>query len=168
MTIIHIEPFKMDYLDDYYREFNEEITKFQWPDPCESLEEEKELLGEFMDEVESGEMLLFSILSEDGEFLGSTEVHAIKTDCPEVGVWIKKSEWGKGYAFDALSQTLDYAIKNHGIRQFFYEADVRNAGSNKLLNKFAKDYEITDLEVEKLTTDSGKELELQGHILAVK
>ncbi len=42
-------------------------------------------------------------------------------------------------------------------------------GSMKLLRKFADDYEIIDQGIEKMTTDSGKELELQGFVLkAVK
>lgn len=28
-----IAPFDLKYLDDYFNGFNEEITKFQWPDP---------------------------------------------------------------------------------------------------------------------------------------
>ncbi len=98
MGKIKIEPFRMEYLEDYYNAFTEEITKYQWPDPFERLEDAKELLQSFLD-----------------------------------------------------------------------EADVRNIGSMKLLRKFADDYEFIDQGIEKTTTDSGKELELQGFVLkAVK
>ena len=63
---------------------------------------------------------------------------------------------------------LDYSHEKYGKRQFFYEADIRNAGSNKLLAKLSDDYDIEELEVEELVTDSGKELKLRGNILKRK
>ena len=41
-------------------------------------------------------------------------------------------------------------------------------GSLRLLDKFADEYEIIPYEPEKVTTDSGKELELRGYELRVK
>ncbi|WP_155832001.1 hypothetical protein [Butyrivibrio sp. WCD2001] len=92
-----IEQFSMDYIQDYFEGFDEEITKYQWPDPFESVDDARELLQEF-----------------------------------------------------------------------FYEADIRNIGSMKLLRKFEDEYEIIEQELEKVTTDSGKELELQGYIMKVR
>ena len=165
---IRIEPFDMKYLDDYYTGFNSEITKYQWPDPFESRETARELLQSFLDEMERGETLLFSILSEDDAFLGSVEIHGVDGDCPELGIWVKEPEQNKGYAYLALGEALRYTRKHYGNIAFYYEADVRNTGSIRLLNKFANEYEIIPYEPEKLTTDSGKKLELQGYELRVK
>ena len=165
MRKIKIEPFRMDYLEEYYDAFDEEITKYQWPDPFESLSDAKELLQSFLNEVEAGETILLSVISEEGKFVGSSEIHGLSEVCPEVGVWIKASEWNKGYAYEALKAALDLARDKYGKTEFFYEADVRNIGSMKLLHKFEENYEILNQGIEKMTTDSGKELELQGFIL---
>ena len=93
---INVVPFKMEYLLDYYYGFNHEITKFQWPDPFDSSDNAKEMLQEFLNEMEKDETLLFSILSKDDTFLGSVEVHALNEECPELGVWIIESEQNKG------------------------------------------------------------------------
>ena len=168
MGKITIEPFQMDYSEDYYNAFTEEITKYQWPDPFENLTEAKELLESFLDEAEHGETILLSALSEKGEFIGSSEVHGLSEECPEIGVWIKASEWNKGYAYEALKAALDLACEKYGKTEFFYEADVRNIGSMKLLRKFENDYEIIDQGIEKITTDSGKKLELKGFVLKAR
>lgn len=168
MAEIKIEPFDMKYLSDYYNEFDAEITKYQWPDPFESIDEAKELLQEFIDEMGRDETLFLSVLSDTDEFLGSVEVHGLDEDCPELGVWIKKSEWGKGYAYQALKAALDIAKSKYGKNEFFYEADTRNVGSRKLLDKFRDEYDIEAQAAEALTTDSGKELKLQGFILTLK
>lgn len=165
---INIVPFEMKYLLDYYRGFNHEITKFQWPDPFENIDNAKNMLSEFLDEMEKEETLLFSILSKNDKFLGSVEVHGLTGECPELGVWIIESEQNKGYAYTALNEVLNYVIVKYGKESFFYEADIRNISSTKLLHKFRNQYEIIEQGFEKSTTDSGKQLELQGYILKAK
>ncbi len=165
---IKIVPFRMEYLQDYYREFGEEITRYQWPDPFETIEDARELLQGFLEEAEQGEMLLLAVLSGDGEFLGSAEVHGLSEDTPEVGVWIKTSAWGQGYGYTALKAALEEACKTYGKTQFFYEADTRNTGSMKLLKKFEDAYDIEELETEDMVTDSGNELRMQGFVLKKK
>ena len=123
------------------------------------------MLQGFLDEMEKGETLFFSVLSGKGDFLGSAEIHGLTGDCPELGVWIKESEQHKGYAYEVLHAVLDYAHSEYGRNEFFYEADVRNEPSIRLLRRLESEYRITDLETEEMTTDSGKELRLQGHIL---
>ena len=165
---IDIVPFEMKYLDDYYSGFNAEITKFQWPDPFESIEDARSMLQEFLNEMDREETLLFSVLSKNDTFLGSVEVHGLIEDCPELGVWIIESEQNKGYAYEALDAVLDYVCAKYDKTAFFYEADIRNTGSTKLLHKFDKKYEIIEQGFEKLTTDSRKNLELQSYVLKAK
>ena len=165
---IRIIPFDMKYLEDYYNNFNEEITRYQWPDPFETIEDARALLKDFLDEMEKEETLIFAVVDADERFVGSVEMHGLSEDCPELGVWIVESEQGKGYAYEALKYILDYAHRKYGKTEFFYEADVRNTGSNKLLSKFADSYVIETLDIEELVTDSSKELKLKGSRLTRK
>ena len=165
---IRIIPFDMKYLEDYYKNFNEEITRYQWPDLFETIEDTRALLRDFLDEMNREETLLFAIVDTGDKFVGSVEMHGLSGDSPELGVWIVESEQGKGYAYEALKYILDYAHRKYGKTEFFYEADVRNTGSNKLLSKFADSYVIETLDIEELVTDSGKELKLKGSRLIRK
>ncbi len=164
----NIVPFEMKYLNDYFSGFNAEITKFQWPDPFESIEDARALLQEFLNEMDREETLLFSILSKNDDFLGSVEVHGLTEDCPELGIWIIESQQNKGYAYEALNAVLTYVQQKYDKPEFYYEADIRNTGSIKLLHKFDGNYEIIEQGLERLTTDSGKKLELQGYILKTR
>ena len=164
----NIVPFEMKYLKNYFSGFNAEITKFQWPDPFESVEACEDVLQEFMNEMEREETLFFSILSKNGDFLGSVEVHGLSEDCPELGIWIMEAEQNKGYAYEALSAVLAYVRSKYDKSEFYYETDIRNTGSIKLLRKFDEKYELIEQGFERLTTDSGKVLELQGYILRTR
>ena len=165
---LNIVPFEMTYLHDYFSGFNGEITKYQWPDPFESIEDARAMLQAFLDEMGREETLLFSILSGNGDFLGSVEVHGLADDCPELGIWITEAEHNKGYAYEALNAVLDDVRAKYDKTAFYYEADTRNTGSIKLLRKFDEKYEIIAQGLERFTTDSGKHLELQGYILKAK
>lgn len=97
-----IKPYSHIYLEDYYKEFTDEITRFQYPDSFSNIDSARKVLSEFLSEMEEGNMLELVILSQQGEFLGSMEVFNIKGDTPEVGLWIKKSAHGNGYGYEAL------------------------------------------------------------------
>lgn len=165
---IYITPFEMKCLNEYFNGFNAEITKYQYPDPYKSIKDARSMLSEFMDKMGRNEMLIFSIFSKNGEFIGSVEVHGLKENCPELGIWIIASEQNKGYGYEALNSVLDYVSNKFNKSEFYYEADIRNMGSIKLLLKLKSKYEIIEQEIEKLTTDSGKYLELQGYILKAR
>lgn len=75
---------------------------------------------------------------------------------------------GISNAYDALSKLLNYVRSNYCKTVFYYEADIRNIGSMRLLQKFADKYEIIERELEEIVTDSGKELKLQGYVLKAK
>ena len=165
---ISVVPFEMKYLNDYVSGFDAEVTRYQWPDPFESVGDAQAVLQSFLDEMEREETLLFAILSEQGAFLGSVEVHGLAGDCPELGVWIVASEQRKGYAYEALNAVLDEVRSTYGKTAFYYEADVRNTGSIRLLRKLEGSYEITGRGVEQCVTDSGKRLALQGFVLQAR
>ena len=165
---INIVPFEIKHLNDYYSGFNAEVTKYQWPDPFESIEAARSILQEFLNEMVHEETLLFSLLSKNDAFLGSVEVHGLIEDCPELGIWIIESEQNKGYAYEALNAVLDYVRSKYNKTEFFYEVDIRNICSTKLLHKFDDKYEIIERGFERLTTDSGKELKMKSYILKVK
>ncbi len=164
----NIVPFEMKYLNNYFWGFNAEITKFQWPDPFESIDDARSILQNFLNEMDREETLLFSILSKNNDFLGSVEIHGLTEDCPELGIWIVQLEQNKGYAYEALNAVLDYVRSKYDKSEFYYEADIRNTGSIKLLRKFDEKYEIIERGFERFTTDSGKDLELQGYILKTR
>ena len=165
---IRIIPFEMKYLNDYHRGFNAEITKYQWPDPCQHIEDTEALLAMLLEDMKKGETLLYSILSEEGAFLGSVEVHGLSEDCPELGVWIIEMEQNKGYAYEALNKVLHDVCSNHHKTEFYYEVDIRNKGSIRLLQKLEDQFEIIKREFEEVITESGKELKLQGYVLKYK
>ena len=170
----------MDYIEDYYRGFDAGVTKYQYPEPFETIDDAREFLQGFVDDAKAGEMLFLAILDESGKFVGSAEVHGLKEDVSELGIWINADQRKKGYAYESLSAVINYTAEKYGKRRFFYEADLRNEGSQRLLKKLAgegscgedvgdvsRKFTCEPMNVDRFTTESGKYLELQGHMITV-
>ncbi len=156
-----IVPFEMKYLEEYYSEFDEEITRYQYPDPFDSIAAAKEALQGFIDRMEQNEMLFLSVLTRDGEFAGGVEVYGLQEQSPELGIWIKKRLQQNGYAYEALKIVLEFVENGCHKDWCVYEADVRNQGSIKLVEKFQCKKEGID----ELETETGKPLILQRFLI---
>ena len=158
---LKIVPFEMSRLEEYISAFDGEITKYQYPDPFASAEAARETLQGFIDLMEQNEMLFLSILTPDGEFVGGVEVHGIQEEYPELGTWIKKGEQQKGYAYEALAGVLNFTDDAYFKDWYVYEADVRNMGSMKLVEKF----EFRKEGLDEFETETGKLLRLQRFLI---
>lgn len=144
------------YIDDYYREFTDEICEYQYPDAFSSPEEAKELLGYFIDEMNQGNMLELMLLDKDDKFVGSMEAFGLKEDDIEVGLWLKKDSHGAGYGYEALCGLIAYLNRNYPRPYYIYEADERNTASVHLVNKLKNEKRG----INNVTTESGKKLRL--------
>ena len=159
-----ITPFDLKSLKDYYDGFDADITKYQYPDPFEKESDARELLQSFIDLMKQGEMLFLAIFTKDNHFVGSIEIHGLKEEHPELGLWIKKEFQQRGYAYEALSNVVRQVNDDFQKEWYIYESDIRNTGSIKLVEKFI--YRIDDFD--EFTTETGKELKLQKYIIRIK
>ena len=161
LTII---PFDLKFLKEYYDGFDADITKYQYPDPFTTEEAARELLQSFKNLMKQGEMFFLAIFTKDNQFIGSIEVHGLKEEHPELGLWIKKEFQQKGYAYEALSNVIKIVNDDYQKEWYIYEADIRNTGSIKLVEKFTYQKDGID----EFTTETGKELKLQRYIIKIK
>lgn len=159
-----IKPFNQKYLNDFYKCFDDEVTKYQYPDSFKSLEAATESCSNFIKMMEQGSMLEMNILSKEEEFIGGIQVFDIDKDTPEVGLWLRKEAFGLGYGYEALKATLEFVSSQKAYKYFIYEADVRNEASLHLVKKF--NYE--EKGCEEFVTDSGKRLKLQTFHITMK
>ena len=158
-----IRPYSHAFLEEYNAEFTDEITKYQFPDSFPDIDTANAVMSDFVRQMEHGQMLELVILSHSGEFLGSMEVFGLTEKTPELGLWLKRSAQGNGYAYEALKALVDYLNATGKYQSYLYEVDARNAPSIHLVEKFRHE----KCGCEELTTQSGKKLISEKyHILA--
>ena len=151
-----IQPYSNSYLEQYFKEFTDEIVKYQYPDSFCDMNKADEVMSKFVADMEQGKMLELVILTHDGEFLGSMEAFDITGKTPELGLWLKNSAQGKGYGHEALKCLVDYLNSTDKYEYYLYGVDQRNEPSVHLVEKF----HFEKCGYEEVTTQSGKTLHL--------
>lgn len=124
----------------------------------------QEMLQSFITLMNQREMLFLSAFTKDNQFIGSVEVHGLQEKQPELGIWIKREFQKNGYAYEALNNVIKIVNDDFQKEWYVYEADIRNKGSMKLVEKFL--YRKEDFD--EFTTETGKELKLQRFIIKLR
>ena len=151
-----IQPYSNSYLEQYFKEFTDEIVKYQYPDSFCDINKANEVMSKFVTDMKQGKMLELVILTHAGEFLGSMEAFDITGKTPELGIWLKSSAQGKGYGHEALKCLVDYLNSTDKYEYYLYGVDQRNESSVHLVEKF----HFEKCGYEEVTTQSGKTLHL--------
>lgn len=126
-----IQPYSSSYLEQYFKEFTDEIVKYQYPDSFCDMNKADEVMSKFVADMEQGKML-------------------------ELGLWLKSSAQGKGYGYEALKCLVDYLNSTDKYEYYLYGVNQRNEPSVHLVEKF----HFEKCGYEEVTTQSGKTLHL--------
>jgi ribosomal-protein-alanine N-acetyltransferase len=86
---------------------------------------------------ESGELVNYAItLEKTGELIGAVGLVVNKKfNHAELGFWIDKDLWGRGYATEAARAVMDYGFNKVGLHRIFAEHMTRNPASGKVMRK---------------------------------
>lgn len=90
---------------------------------------------------------------DNDELVGGVGLTELETNLFELGYWIGKSYWGKGYATEACFGLLRYAKEAHEKAQVFAKVDPINHVSERVLFKLGFVEDGVDVSVDISTKD---------------
>ncbi len=98
-----------------------------------------------LDMEKQGKMLSFAIIEKDENVLiGSVSFNLKKDfDRGELGYWIGKPYWNKGYGSEAAKALIRYGFGTLGLNRIYAAAFEQNPGSWRLMEKIGLKYEGT-------------------------
>jgi RimJ/RimL family protein N-acetyltransferase len=130
---LRLVPTSLKYAPEIFKEFTDEVTTYMYPRSARKIEETEAFINTSVKEMENGETLQVVILDKNnGEFLGHGGAKNLKTDTPELGIWIKKSAHGNKYGREAVARLKDWIDENISYKYIKYPADRRNIASRKI------------------------------------
>ena len=101
----------------------------------ESVEETEKLIDMWLKEEKESKVIRFIITEKDNdEPIGSIDTLEFVNDVPEAGYCLSRKHWNKGYMSEACKAFADYLFEL-GYPKILIRADVRNIGSNKVIEK---------------------------------
>ncbi|MCA9423532.1 MAG: GNAT family N-acetyltransferase [Candidatus Omnitrophica bacterium] len=88
-------------------------------------------------EILKGKSAVFAIiLKETGELIGSIGLHIDKDhENAEMGYWVGKPYWGKGYCTESASKILEYGFNNRNLHKIHAHFMECNPASGRVMEK---------------------------------
>lgn len=126
-------PTKQDHAELFFEEFTAQVTELMYPKPPENLDEVRHFIEESRQGLETGTNLHMVILDKvTMEFLGCVGLHAIGSNRPEFGVWVKISAHGNGFGHEAVQGLKRWADEHLQCSEYSYPVDIRNYASKRI------------------------------------
>jgi RimJ/RimL family protein N-acetyltransferase len=123
----------LKYASEIFKEFTDQITTYMNPKTPKEIKETETFINGAIQKIQNGEELQMVILDKKtGEFLGHCGVMKLKTDAPELGIWIKKSAHGNKYGREAVAGLKQWIDENMKYSYIDYPVDRRNIASRKI------------------------------------
>ena len=132
-------------IDDVNSIFNNwandpEVTKYMTWKAHKSIEETKQILDIWLKEYKNPKTIRYGIvLKENNELIGAIDVVDYIDNNPEIGYCLSRKYWNKGYMTEACKAVVEYLFAI-GYKTILIEADERNIGSNRVIEKVGFKY----------------------------
>ena len=112
-----------------------EVAKYTLWVAHDDLESVEKLLDMWLEEYKDPKTIRYIItLKDNDEPIGSIDVVGYRDNLPEIGYCLSRKCWNKGYMTEACKALIDYLFEL-GYPKILISADVRNLGSNKVIEK---------------------------------
>ena len=117
-------------------------TTLNIPHPYEDGMAE-EWIGTHEKQRKAGKLENFAIVQKEDYLLVGAIGLVIKKewDSAELGYWIGKPYWGKGYCTEAARAVLKYGFEELGLNRIHAHFMTQNPGSGKVMEKIGMKYE---------------------------
>lgn len=127
-------------LEEFYiqinssEDFAKNLTSITFPFTPEQTERWLEQCNEG---YETGESLRLAIREKNiGKLIGTIGIHVDKKHHKaEVGYWLGKEFWSKGYLTEALRAVIDFGFKELNLNKIFATHYLYNLGSERVMQK---------------------------------
>ena len=92
---------------------------------------------------QQGKVVTFAItLAENDELIGAIGLDISKeNNRAELGYWVGKPFWGKGYCTEAARRVIQYGLEELGLNRIFAHFMTKNPASGRVMEKAGMKYE---------------------------
>lgn len=117
-------------------------TTLNIPHPY-TRENAEEWVGTHQEAFENGQAVHFAItLGDNGRLIGAIGLEITAAhERAEIGYWIGKPHWGKGYCTEAMIAVLQHGLDFLGLERIFATHFLKNPASGRVMLKAGMKYE---------------------------
>jgi RimJ/RimL family protein N-acetyltransferase len=101
----------------------------------------EEWIGRHQEDFEQDRIVHFAI--DDGQIVGDMGLIMKGDDIAELGYWIGKPFWNRGYGTEAAEAVMRWGFEVRGLHRIFAAYFTRNEASGRIMRKLGMTYEGT-------------------------
>lgn len=143
---LYLKPYDLSYADAVYdvvkqKEIADTMIMIPHPYPRESVEQ---WITYLQDSFISGTAYEFAVfLKENGRYIGNCGFVSVSHphQRAEVGYFIDRDYWGRGYATEACAEMLAYGFRYHQFNRISGRCMTRNTASRTVMEKCGMAFE---------------------------
>ncbi|ESY72901.1 acetyltransferase [Mesorhizobium sp. LNHC252B00] len=133
---LRLKLFTADDAEDLFAAITAAITRFMQWEPPQSLVAFAEVWQSWLAPIHDGSDLHFVVRAlANNRCLGLVGLHAAKTACPELGIWIREDAQGNGIGREAIAAVAGWASEILGPDCFEYPVAESNVASRKVAER---------------------------------
>ncbi|MGJ4854607.1 GNAT family N-acetyltransferase [Labrys sp. La1] len=127
-----LRSFEPDDADEIFACITPSLTRFMAWEPSPSREAFASIWRNWGTLAEVGSDYIFVVRRRDGLFLGLAGLHRAGSKTPELGIWIREDEHGRGYGREAVAAVAAWASRDPAIQYFQYPVAEANLASRRI------------------------------------
>ena len=99
-------------------------------------------IGTHADKYEQGDFSFAITLKENGALIGAIGLHSVSVhEKAEMGYWLGKEYWGKGYASEAAKCMVKFGFEQLHLHRIFAHYFMHNPASRRVMEKAGLKFE---------------------------
>lgn len=133
---LQLESLSMKYVQEIFKEFTDEVTKYLRAITPKHIEEEEKRILETQEKHEKWTDLRLVVTDAEGVFIWCCGVMGLATQTPELWLRIKQSARWKGYGKEMIGALIKRLENHKEFDYIIYRACTENIGSQKIAESF--------------------------------
>ncbi|MGE8163719.1 GNAT family N-acetyltransferase [Paraburkholderia sp. NPDC080076] len=132
-TRLLIKPFTAHDADATFACITPSLTRHMAWEPPASRHDFDGVWRSWIPTIDDGSDYVFAIrLRADGSFLGLAGLHRVRTESPELGIWIREDRHRNGFGREAVTLVAHWATRTIGCASFTYPVAEANRPSRRI------------------------------------
>lgn len=128
-----MRPFSPEDAPEVFACISPKITRFMRWEPPESLEAFAEIWQSWLPSIaDQSNVLMVARHREDNRCLGIVGLHALQTETPELGIWLRHDLHGMGLGKELIGAAAAWVSQNRTIKYLEYPVAEENIASRRI------------------------------------
>ncbi len=141
---LFLERTTITYVEEIFKEFTDEVTKYLRASTPKNIEEEKQWIERTKEKYNQWTAMSLVVTDTSGAFIWNCEIMHLDTQNPELWLRLKQSARWKGYGKEMIAALIQRLENHKRFDYIIYRACTENIGSRKIAESLGGELQLDE------------------------